>query len=423
MRGSLTALALSLSLVMMACGGGGSGGSDDSSPAAPTNPVQPPAPEPPTPEPPDPEPPGPELPEPNPDGPTAYIFDLPPGFPEPLVPEDNPMTVEGVELGRHLFFDRRLSRNKQQSCGDCHQQRLAFSDGLARAEGSTGEIHPRNASSLTNVAYNPTLTWMNPLLGLLEEQALAPIFSDDPVELGFSGREDELLERLRSEALYEVLFGNAYPDDEEPINLSNITKAIASFQRTFISGSSLFDKFVYQGQDDALSLDAKEGFLLFDSETLECNHCHGGLNFASSLTHAGNPNDPTPFENNGLYNLGEDGRYPWPNIGLYEFTENERDFGRMKPPTLRNVEVTGPYMHDGSIETLEGVVRHYERGGTVTLDGANAGDGRLNPNKSGFLTGFPLTSEQRFQLLEFLRSLTDHEFLSDPRFSNPFPDE
>ena len=414
MRFSSTVWAAAFSLLVAACGGGGG----DDVAQGPIDPGGPPAP---TPEPPPAPTPG--LPSPNPGGPTDYVWDLPPGFPEPLVPEDNPLTVEGVELGRHLFYDRRMSLNATQSCGDCHQQALAFTDGLALAEGSTGDIHPRNAQSLTNIVYNPTLTWMNPLLVFLEEQALVPMFGEDPVELGFSGREEELLERLRSEALYQVLFGNAYPNEDDPVSIDNITKALASFQRTLISGNSPFDKFVYQAQDDALSEEAKRGFLLFDSETLECNHCHGGLNFASSLTHAGNPNDPTPFENNGLYNLGEDGEYPRPNVGLFEFTEQVRDFGRMKPPTLRNIEVTGPYMHDGSIETLEDVVRHYERGGRLIPDGPLAGDGKENPNKSDFLTGFPLTNTQRAEVIEFFKSLTDHEFLSDPRFANPFPED
>lgn len=406
--------AVAFALLVAACGGGGGGDVAQ----GPTDPGGPPAP---TPEPPPAPTPG--LPSPNPGGPTDYVWDLPPGFPEPLVPEDNPLTVEGVELGRHLFYERRMSLNATQSCGDCHQQALAFTDGLALAEGSTGDIHPRNAQSLTNIVYNPTLTWMNPLLVFLEEQALVPMFGEDPVELGFSGREEELLERLRSEALYQVLFGNAYPNEDDPVSIDNITKALASFQRTLISGNSPFDKFVYQAQDDAMSEEAKRGFLLFDSETLECNHCHGGLNFASSLTHAGNPNDPTPFENNGLYNLGEDGEYPRPNVGLFEFTEQVRDFGRMKPPTLRNIEVTGPYMHDGSIATLEDVVRHYERGGRLIPEGPLAGDGKENPNKSDFLTGFPLTNTQRAEVIEFFKSLTDHEFLSDPRFANPFPED
>ncbi len=411
-----TFLGLILALSFAACGSSGGDGDTAMGPVDPTDPTDPVDPV-------DPPQPTPTIPEPNPDGPTAYVFDLPPGFPEPLIPDDNPMTVDGVELGRHLFYERRLSLNEEQSCGDCHQQALAFSDGLALAEGSTGDIHPRNSPSLTNVVYNPTLTWMNPLLVFLEEQALGPLFGEDPVELGFSGQEEELIDRLRRDALYEVLFGNAFPDDGEPITLDNMTKALASFERTLISGNSPFDKFVYQGDDDALSDAAKRGFQLFDSEAAECNHCHGGLNFASSLTHAGNPNDPTPFENNGLYNVGEDGQYPWPNLGLYDFTENVRDYGRMKPPTLRNIEVTGPYMHDGSIETLEEVIDHYARGGRLISDGPNAGDGKLNPNKSDFLTGFPLSNAQRDDLIEFFKSLTDQEFLTDPRFASPFPED
>ena len=405
-------LSFVLAVSIAACGSSGSSGTPPSGPGEPSDPMPPGSGEPTDPGEPT-----------NPGEPTAWVWDLPPGFPVPFVPEDNPMTVEKVELGRHLFFDRRLSLNEQQSCGDCHQQHLAFSDGAGRAEGSTGEIHPRNASGLTNVMYNPTLTWMNPLLTTLEEQVLQPLFGEDPVELGFSGKEDVLLQRLRDEALYQMLFGDAFPEEDEPVTLDNVTKAIASFERILVSGNSPFDKYVYQGDDDALSEEAKRGFLLFDSETLECNHCHGGLNFASSLTHEGNPNDPTPFENNGLYNIEGAGAYPEPNTGLYAFTEDDRDNGRMKPPTLRNVEVTAPYMHDGSIETLEGVVRHYERGGRLIEEGPYAGDGKRSPNKSGFLTGFPLNDTQRAELLAFLNSLTDHEFLTDPRFADPFADE
>ncbi|MDG2306691.1 MAG: di-heme enzyme [Candidatus Binatia bacterium] len=408
MQAKRTFFALIAVTALAACGSGGSDsrsamGPVDPGPGEPTDPVDPP-----------PSAPG-ET--------TDYVWDLPPGFPEPLVPEDNPMTVEGVELGRHLFYERRLSENGTQSCGDCHEQALAFSDGRARSIGSTGEETPRNSPSLTNVTYNPTLTWMNPLLNLLEDQVLGPLFDEDPVELGFSGREDELLARLRGEALYQVLFGDAFPNDDDPVSLGNTTKAIASFERTLLSGNSPFDKFVYQGDDDAMSEAARRGFDLFDSETLECNHCHGGLNFASSLAHAGNPVDAAPFENTGLYNLREDGEYPYPNSGLFEFTQSVRDHGRMKPPTLRNIEVTGPYMHDGSIETLEDVMRHYERGGRLISEGPLAGDGRINPNKSDFLTGFPLTNGQRADVIEFFKSLTDHEFLNDPRFSNPFPDQ
>jgi cytochrome c peroxidase len=363
------------------------------------------------------------LPSPTPGPSSSFIWDLPEGFPRPRVPEDNAMSDAKVELGRHLFFERRLSLNETQSCGSCHQQERAFSDGRALAVGSTGQSTPRNAPSLTNVAYNPTLTWMSPLLTRLEDQALVPLFGEDPVELGFAGREDVLLERLRGDPLYQGLFAAAYPDEAEPVTIANVTQAIASFERTLISGRSPYDRFVFQGEDDALSDSAKRGLELFFSELLECDHCHGGLNFASSLTHEGNLNDPTPFENNGLYNVGGTGAYPEPNTGLEAFTGEPRDMGRMKPPTLRNIELTAPYMHDGSMATLEEVIDHYERGGRLIESGPLAGDGFTSPFKSDLVTGFPLSDQAKADLVEFLKSLTDREFVEDARFSDPFATE
>jgi cytochrome c peroxidase len=349
-----------------------------------------------------------------------FVWRLPPGFPRPVVPPDNPMSEVKVELGRFLFYDRRLSANETQSCASCHRQERAFSDGRPVAVGSTGELHPRNSPSLGNVAYNPTLTWMNPLLVRLEEQMLVPLFGDDPVELGLRGREDLLLERLRADARYREMFAAAFPGDDEPIGVGNLTKAVAAFERTLVTGDSAYDRYVYQGQDDALSESAKRGMELFFSEIAECDHCHGGLNFASALTHEGNPRDAAPFENNGLYNVGGTGAYPEPNTGLYAFTGEARDMGRMKPPSLRNVELTAPYMHDGSIATLEEVVAHYARGGRLVAGGPNAGDGALSPNKSEFVTGFPISAAAAADLVEFLRSLTDHQLASDPRFADPF---
>lgn len=360
--------------------------------------------------------------EPGPPGePTAWEWDLPPGFPVPVVPADNPMTVEKVELGRHLFFDRRLSLDESQSCGSCHQQARGFAEPLPTSVGVTGEPHPRNASGLTNLAYNPTLTWANPNLVLPERQMLTPLFGEDPVELGLAGKEDELLDRLRNEPLYQQLFGAAFPDDPEPFTLGRLVQSIASFERTIISGNSAFDRYAYQGIDEALSEEARRGLDIFNSEAGgDCFHCHGGVNFASALTHEGSPDDRNPFENNGLYNIGGTGAYPPRNQGLYEFTGIDRDRGRFKPPTLRNVAVSGPYMHDGSIEDLEGVVAHYAAGGRLIEEGPFAGDGRLNPHKSDFITGFPARASDLSDLVHFLESLTDWEFLEDPRLADPF---
>jgi cytochrome c peroxidase len=249
---------------------------------------------------------------------------------------------------------------------------------------------------------------------------LIPLFGQEPIELGLGGREDVLLQRLRADARYRELFASAFPESAEPISIANMTKAIAAFERTLLSGSSAYDRWLYQGDDDALGEAARRGMALFFSELLECDHCHGGLNFASALTHEGNPRDQTPFENNGLYNVGGTGAYPEPNTGLFAFTGDERDMGRMKPPSLRNVALTAPYMHDGSIATLEEVIEHYARGGRLIASGALAGDGATSRYKSEFVTGFPLTEAAKADLLAFLDSLTDHDFVTEPRFTNPF---
>jgi cytochrome c peroxidase len=183
------------------------------------------------------------------------------------------------------------------------------------------------------------------------------------------------------------------PIDGDPIRIANLAKAIAAFERTLISGNSPYDRYVYQHDDDALSESAKRGMGFFFSEFLECDHCHGGLTFASALQHDGSPRDTVPFENNGLYNVGGTGAYPEPNTGLFAFTGQPRDMGRMKPPSLRNIALTAPYMHDGSIATLAEVVDHYARGGRLITSGPNAGDGALNPNKSQFVTGFPFAAQ------------------------------
>ena len=367
--------------------------------------------------------PEPTPPPPTPTPPGSFAWDLPEGFPVPAVPADNPMSQAKVELGRFLFYDTKLSLNETQACGSCHQQERAFTDAREVALGSTGEHHPRNAQPLGNVAFVPTLTWMNPLLARLEDQILIPLFGEEPVELGFAGREDELLRRLSSDARYSVMFADAFPEDPNPISVGNLTKAIAAFERTLISGNSPFDRYVYQGDENALSEAAKRGMGLFFSELLECDHCHGGLNFAGALTHEGNPRDTAPFENDGLYNIGGTGAYPEPNTGRFAFTGDPRDMGRMKPPSLRNVELTAPYMHDGSIRTLEEVVDHYERGGRLIESGPLAGEGAASRVKSEFITGFPFSDTAKADLIEFLKSLTDQGFVTDHRFSDPFAAE
>lgn len=351
-------------------------------------------------------------------GPTPWVWDLPPGFPEPQVPADNPMSAPKVELGRRLFFDPRLSRNETQSCASCHEPALAFSDGRATSSGSTGELGRRNAMSLANVAYASTLLWANPSVDALETQALGPLLQTDPVELGWDGGAGELEARLDGIPGYRRRFAEAFPDDPQPISLTNVTRALAAFQRTLISGDSPCDRYLH-GDEEAISASARRGLELFFSERLECFHCHGGFAFTQSTVHAGSGFVEAPFHNTGLYNVDGRGAYPAKDQGLYEETGDPADMGRFRAPTLRNVAVTAPYMHDGSIPDLEGVIDHYARGGREIVDGPYAGDGRQSFLKSGFVSGFRITPREREDLIAFLRTLTDQAFLSAERFSPP----
>lgn len=356
-----------------------------------------------------------------PDAMTGYDWNLPGRFPLPQVPENNPMSDEKVALGRHLFYDQRLSGNGTQACSSCHLQEHAFADGKVTATGSTGDVLARNSPGLGNVAYYSTLTWPNPLLQRLEQQILLPLYGELPIEMGVTGNEEVILERLRAEPVYQDLFAAAFPEDVDPYQWGNIVDALSAFVRSMITGRSPYDAYVYEGQEDALSEAALRGMSLFFSERLECHHCHGGFNFSTATTYAGKPFVELAFANIGLYNLDAEGGYPAENQGLWEFTGQPGDKGKFRAPSLRNVTVTAPYMHDGSIATLEDVIRHYESAGRNVESGPYVGDGRLNPNKSTFLIGFTLTDQERADLLAFLESLTDQHFLTDPRFSNPWP--
>ena len=359
--------------------------------------------------------------------PEEWVWDLPDTVPEPRVPEDNPMTAAKVELGRFLFYDTQLSANQTQSCGTCHLQELAFTDGLAQAEGSTGQIHPRSSMSIANAGYAASLTWANPAVVRLEKQALVPMFGEDPVELGMANMEDELLRRMREDESYPAMFAEAFPNETAPINLDGITKAIAAFQRQVTSFDSKVDHW-QQGDRTALTESEQRGMALFFGGTnaagvedaFECFHCHGGFLFSQSSDDAGQVFDQKFFMNNGLYNLDEDGSYPALNEGLFEMTGELADKGRFKPPSLRNIAITAPYMHDGSIETLEEVLDHYARGGRLIEDGPHAGDGKDNPNKSALLNGFVMTEQEKQDLVAFLHALTDETLLNNPAYSDPF---
>lgn len=334
--------------------------------------------------------------------PPPYPWQLPNGVPTPEVPAANPLTAEKIALGKRLFYDRRLSGNGQQSCSTCHLQAFAFAEPRAVSVGSTGSLLTRNAPALVNVAYNPTLTWSHPGLETLERQHLVPLFNDDPVELGAAGAEAEIIAALSEDAEYPALFSAAFPDEREPIDFHNVVRSIASFVRSLTSFDSAFDRYAYGGDDDALSESAKRGMELFFSERLECHHCHGGFNFTQSSTHDNQPVSPKPFHNNGLTSS--------PDRGLADHTGLTADRGKFRAPTLRNIAVTAPYLHNGSAATLEEVIDLYAEGGATPRA----------ENRSALVQGFEITAEEKTDLLAFLDSLTDPAFLSNPDTADPF---
>lgn len=360
---------------------------------------------------------------PDPDEPPSYDWLLPAGFPIPRVPEDDPMTAEKVALGRHLFYDQRLSGNLTQSCASCHVQSKAFADGLRTSVGSTGTVLPRSSMTLANIAYQPVLTWANPTLTSLTEQMLIPLLADDPVELGIGGMVDEVMDRLRADDTHRVLFDEAFPDEPDPFTLANVTRAIAAFQRTLVSGDSPADRFRL-GDTTALSPSARMGHNLFFSNRVGCIKCHSGngrVFFTSNFDFKDRRIPHIQFDNTGLYNLDANGSYPEPNTGIFRFTGKPEDMGRFKVPTLRNIALTAPYMHDGSVATLDEVLDHYAAAGRTISSGPHAGVGSDNPHKSQLVTRFTLTAQERQALLDFLHALTDQTFLTAPQFSNPWP--
>jgi cytochrome c peroxidase len=301
-------------------------------------------------------------------GATPFDWHLPPGFPLPIA-GSNIQSQEKFELGRRLFYDKRLSLNETQSCADCHQQRFAFSDGRTRAIGSTGQQHSRNAMTLTNAAYNTTYTWDNVRVRTLEQQALVPMFNEHPIELGLKGHEKEIESRFSGDV---ALFRAAFPGERRPVSITNIARALAAFERALISGRSPYDRLVYGGEEKALTPEAWRGMQLFFSKRAGCSDCHRGFNFSGDVRYAGKRDGRPQLVSNGV------------------------TMGRFRVPTLRNVALTAPYMHNGSIDTLARVIDRYSEA-----------------RKLG------LSEKEKSDLLAFLESLTDLEFVTDTRFSAP----
>jgi cytochrome c peroxidase len=335
----------------------------------------------------------------------VYEWHLPPGFPRPAVPADNPMSVEKVALGQRLFSETRLSSTGLYACASCHRRELAFTDGRAHALGATGESVRRSAMTLTNVAYNAAFTWGNSHVRSLEAQMRQPLFNEHPVEMGLKGGGESAVAAISGDPTYQEAFAAAFPKEPKPLTMQNIIKAIAAFERTLISGRSAFDRYVFDDERAALSESAKRGMALFYSARVGCSQCHFGLNFSGPLVYEGHVEAKPLFANNGLYDVDAHGGYPKSDRGLIEVTHRAADMGKFRVPTLRNVALTPPYMHDGSLAGLQEVLDHYVRGG----HGSARQDRRIRP--------FVLATAERADLLAFLGSLTDADFVAKTEFS------
>jgi cytochrome c peroxidase len=324
-----------------------------------------------------------EAPEPAAPKPPASLISeqIPAGFPAGSIteraPADNALTAERAELGKRLFYDTRLSRTFDVACATCHEQEHAFAESDIVSSGVEGRRGSRNAPALINLAWSESFFW-DGRTPTLEEQAAKPI--ENPVEMDLPIA--EAVARVAEDPSYVAAFRAAY---EEPPTEGSLSKALASFVRTLVSANSAYDRHL-RGDDSSFDDAAARGEAVFLSDRGGCFHCHP----AGMLTNEG-------LFNNGTYAGGAD-------TGRQLVTGRSGDVGKFKVPGLRNVELTAPYMHDGSVPTLEAVIDQYDRGGS--------GDPTTDPQ----IESLALTTEEKSDLLAFMRSLTDLEFSTDPRF-------
>ncbi len=300
------------------------------------------------------------------------------GLPPVPVPATNPETQQAIDLGRKLFYDKKLSRNNSVACASCHDPETGFSDGRPHSVGVDGKTGTRNAPTVVNAAYMPLLFW-DGRSPSLEAQSAMPIANPLEMDQGH----DILVSHLNADPEYRAAFQKAFGPG--PATLGKVEKAIASFERTLISGNSPFDKYEYGGDKKALSAAAIRGLQVFlDPQKGNCAACHTvGAKYALFTD--------GKFHNTGA---GVDGEGVLLDVGRFAETKNEADKGAFKTPTLRNVAHSGPYMHDGSLKTLKDVIDFY------------AGGGNSNPEQDPEMKKIHLTGPERADLLAFLESLT-----------------
>lgn len=344
--------------------------------------------------------------------PEPYTIPKPPKFPEIPVPPDNPVTVDGIQLGRRLFYDPLLSADSTQSCASCHLPEGSFTDNKAVSTGIDGIAGRRSSMSLLNVAYVSRPLFWDGRSPSLEDQALRPV--EDPIEMHNTWA--NVVDKLRKHPTYPAYFRKAFGiTSRKQITKELAAKAIAQFERILISsGKSKYDRYL-NGDPDALDDEELDGKLMFFDEggllgfpDAQCFHCHGGIT-----------NTGFSFFNNGLDSVASLNDFK--DKGRGEVTGNINDNGRFAAPTLRNIAMTAPYMHDGRFQTLEEVVAHYSK------------NGKGVSNEDPFIRqiGFPipgtnpvkysgLTAYQQRAIVKFLHTLTDPDFVNNPDIANPF---
>lgn len=300
---------------------------------------------------------------------------IPKGFKPIQYPEGNEPTELRVLLGRILFYDNRLSVNNSVNCGTCHVLSAAFTDGRKTSEGILKRFGKRNSPTLVNVAWSPRFM-MEGGVPTLEAQSLAPLH--DTLEMG--GDMMVAVDKLNKDPYLRKLSKAAYGRDS--IDPFVITRSLANFQRTFISGDSHYDRYI-NGKKDEMTEAQLRGMELFNSTKTMCFSCHNGNNFTDYS-----------FYNIGLYE-------EYADFGRYRVTGDDKDKGRFKTPTLRNIALTAPYMHDGSINSLEEVITLYNEGG------------KPHRNKDARIKPLHLSKEEEADLLAFLKSLTDYNFVQN----------
>ena len=324
------------------------------------------------------------------------------------------MSDEKVALGRALFYDTRLSADGSMSCASCHQQEKAFTDGQSTHLGVHGDPGLRSVPSIVNLAYMPVLNWANPNLNKIEAQTLIPLFGDAPIEMGMQGKEQQLFAVLGRDDRMRGLLRSAYPKKTH-FDMEALTGGLAAFVRSIVSFDSPYDRYKRMGDANAISASAKRGEALFFGERLECSHCHGGPTFTDNFQSRTLAFAEVAFHNTGLYNLDGKGGYPARNHGIRDVTGKPEDEGKFRAPSLRNVALTAPYMHDGSIATLEEVIRdHYAKRGRA----ASSANGP-SPIRDPLVAGFNLDGQDLHDVVEFLKSLTDEGLLSNPSYARP----